>query len=364
MGFRCHGRLRQHRADTASPTAPVSSPACATRAGSWATRRNLAQGEASILEANANNGSNRWGDYASINIDPVDDCTFCSPACSVARLRPVVDPCLVQVRRVRTPDFYLASDPMPSRFAPAPRPPTASRSARSPASPNPVTLAASGHPAGTTASFSPNPWRRPPSTSHRQHRERGCGQLRHPSAAPPPAPRPLGQRRARRLHRDAWVSHPVAPRTAPSTCRCSRPSRGPRRPGATYSLEVDDDPGFGSPAITQSGIIGTSVTPPRASRPTPPTTGGDRGQPVRHRRASTVFSFTTLPAGRLRHRHRAGDRIHRGLRVRRAGLDALRHRRHRAPSSVRVHSGSFSFHANDPTTAATSASSRRHPAAD
>ncbi len=36
----------------------------------------LPQGEASIFEASSNNGSNRWGDYASINVDPADDCTF------------------------------------------------------------------------------------------------------------------------------------------------------------------------------------------------------------------------------------------------------------------------------------------------
>jgi hypothetical protein len=36
----------------------------------------LPQGEATILDATANNGSNRWGDYASMNVDPADDCTF------------------------------------------------------------------------------------------------------------------------------------------------------------------------------------------------------------------------------------------------------------------------------------------------
>ncbi len=36
----------------------------------------LPLGEHSIIAAAANNGSNRWGDYHSINLDPADDCTF------------------------------------------------------------------------------------------------------------------------------------------------------------------------------------------------------------------------------------------------------------------------------------------------
>ncbi len=36
----------------------------------------LTQGEASLVEGTASNGSNRYGDYASLNIDPADDCTF------------------------------------------------------------------------------------------------------------------------------------------------------------------------------------------------------------------------------------------------------------------------------------------------
>ena len=52
-------------------------PGCATPAGWSATPSGtMPQGEASMIEASANNGSNRWGDYASINVDPLDDCTF------------------------------------------------------------------------------------------------------------------------------------------------------------------------------------------------------------------------------------------------------------------------------------------------
>lgn len=36
----------------------------------------LPQGEYTIVQGNASNASNRWGDYSSMNVDPVDDCTF------------------------------------------------------------------------------------------------------------------------------------------------------------------------------------------------------------------------------------------------------------------------------------------------
>ena len=36
----------------------------------------LTQGEVSLVEGSAANGSNRYGDYASLNLDPADDCTF------------------------------------------------------------------------------------------------------------------------------------------------------------------------------------------------------------------------------------------------------------------------------------------------
>ena len=33
-------------------------------------------GEFSLIEGSANNNSNRYGDYSSLNVDPADDCTF------------------------------------------------------------------------------------------------------------------------------------------------------------------------------------------------------------------------------------------------------------------------------------------------
>ena len=36
----------------------------------------LPQGEYTLVAGTASNSSNRWGDYSSMNVDPVDDCTF------------------------------------------------------------------------------------------------------------------------------------------------------------------------------------------------------------------------------------------------------------------------------------------------
>jgi hypothetical protein len=36
----------------------------------------LPQGEATIVNGQASNGSNRYGDYADLSVDPADDCTF------------------------------------------------------------------------------------------------------------------------------------------------------------------------------------------------------------------------------------------------------------------------------------------------
>jgi hypothetical protein len=36
----------------------------------------LAQGETTLIAGSAANGSNRWGDYSALSVDPADDCTF------------------------------------------------------------------------------------------------------------------------------------------------------------------------------------------------------------------------------------------------------------------------------------------------
>jgi hypothetical protein len=61
-----------------------ASDATSTFPSSWYTGRlagdplgTMPQGEGSIINGTGSQtGSQRWGDYTSMNIDPVDDCTF------------------------------------------------------------------------------------------------------------------------------------------------------------------------------------------------------------------------------------------------------------------------------------------------
>src|SRR4029453_16303217 len=64
---------------TASSTQRTSSRASATRAGSRATfLGQMTLGEGAIVNGTASqtHTNSRWGDYTSLNVDPVDDCTF------------------------------------------------------------------------------------------------------------------------------------------------------------------------------------------------------------------------------------------------------------------------------------------------
>ena len=74
----------------------------------------LPQGEGTLISGSAANGSNRWGDYANLVVDPADDCTFWftteySPSSSWATRIGTVkfDACGTPP----TPDFSLACSP-------------------------------------------------------------------------------------------------------------------------------------------------------------------------------------------------------------------------------------------------------------
>ncbi len=160
-----------------------------------------------------------------------------------------------------------------------------------------MTLAASGNPAGSSAGFAPNPVT-PPGTSELTIGNTGgvaggsytvtisgtaSGSPGHSvdatldvllTAAPPTLIAPP----------NGAVAQPLRPEFEWSAAT-----------GATsYLLEVDDDPAFGSPAISESGIVGTSFTP-----------SSDLEEETTYRwrvrsenacgpgTASTVFSFTT-----------------------------------------------------------------------
>ncbi|MEO8195953.1 MAG: hypothetical protein ABI689_04440 [Thermoanaerobaculia bacterium] len=75
----------------------------------------MPQGEGSIINGTGSQtGSNRWGDYTSMNVDPVDDCTFWYvneylPTTSSVGWRLRVG--AFKFDQCGTPDFYLAATP-------------------------------------------------------------------------------------------------------------------------------------------------------------------------------------------------------------------------------------------------------------
>jgi hypothetical protein len=162
---------------------------------------------------------------------------------------------------------------------------------------DPVTLAASGNPAGTTVGFSPNPVTPPGSSLLTVGNTGGVSGGSYPMTI---------SGTAGILSHEAFVTLEVlAPAAAPTlTAPANGAINQPLRPvfqwnaaaGAdSYWLEVDDDAAFGSPAIAEAGILGTTYTPTADLedsttyywRVTSENLCGLGG-------TSTVFSFTTM----------------------------------------------------------------------
>jgi hypothetical protein len=121
----------------------------------------MPQGEASIFNGTGSfTGSNRWGDYSSMNVDPTDDCTFWY----VNQYNAVTGSnWILHVGAFKFPDCAMA----PS-FTVAVTPATQAICTPTDAVytvnvgsimgfSSPVTLSATGNPAGTTVAFSTNP---------------------------------------------------------------------------------------------------------------------------------------------------------------------------------------------------------------
>jgi outer membrane protein assembly factor BamB len=128
----------------------------------------------------------------------------------------------------------------------------------------PVTLAASGHPAGSTAAFAPNPVAPPGSSVLTISGTGGVAGGSYPITISGSATGSPGH--AVEVTLDVVVPAPPPTLIAPpngATGQSLRPSFqwSAAAGAASYRLEVDDDPGFASPAIDEPGIAGISFTP-------------------------------------------------------------------------------------------------------
>jgi len=118
----------------------------------------LTAGEFSIIEGTSPNGSNRYGDYSAMVVDPVDECTFWYTAqynvangwsTRMASMR--FDAC-------GSPGFVLGASPTEQQICvPGDLDDITVNTTSINDFVDPITLALSGQPAGTTVNFSPNP---------------------------------------------------------------------------------------------------------------------------------------------------------------------------------------------------------------
>ena len=221
-----------------------------------------------ITGTGSQTGSQRWGDYTSINIDPIDDCTFWY----VNQYIPVTSSVGWRLRigafkfdECGTPDFYLVSVPDAVPIC-AGSPAAYDLTVGSIAGfTNPVTLSASGYPAGTSTSFSANPVAPPGSSTltigNTASAVAGNYLITVSGAATGSSGHSID------LTLDVYDDLPgIVTLVAPANGALNVPlqptySWNAAPQAASYLLEVDDDPGFGSPIIAQGGIPGTSVTP-------------------------------------------------------------------------------------------------------
>ncbi|MBE2201812.1 MAG: hypothetical protein IAE79_24590, partial [Anaerolinea sp.] len=116
----------------------------------------LPQGEYTLVNGSANNGSNRYGDYSAMGIDPIDDCTFWFTGqwndasqwkTRIGAFR--FDAC-------GSTDFTLSASPETQNVCVGTDAPYTVNIGSNQGFSDPVTLSASGNPAGTTAVFSVN----------------------------------------------------------------------------------------------------------------------------------------------------------------------------------------------------------------
>jgi hypothetical protein len=251
-----------------------ASDGTSTFPSSWYTGRlagdplgTMPQGEASFINGTGSQtGSQRWGDYTSMNIDPVDDCTFWY----VNEYLPVTSSV---GWRLRIGSFKFPSCSLGPTFTLAVTP--ASQSICAPTNGvytvnigsvsgfnSPVTLGATGNPAGTTVGFSTNPVV-PPGSSTLTIGNTGA------AAAGPYTINVTGSAAGpinlnQNVTLNVFTANPGAPTlTAPANGATGQPitptfTWSAVAQAATYTLEVATDAAFTNIVHTGSGIASTT----------------------------------------------------------------------------------------------------------
>jgi len=183
---------------------------------------------------------------------------------SVSREGWYVDDAVVQSCIPAAPDFYLGATPGSATICAGDSAEYTVNVGAYSGFANPVTLAASGNPASSTAGFSVNPVTPPGSSLLTIGNTGGVAGGSYGITISGTASGSPGHSTGATLN----VVVPAAPPTltAPANGAVNQPLRPAFHWSAaagadSYGIEVDDDPAFASPAIAESGILGTTYTP-------------------------------------------------------------------------------------------------------
>jgi hypothetical protein len=264
----------------------------------------MPQGEGSIVNGTGSQTSSsaRWGDYSSMNVDPIDDCTFWYvneylPNTSNVGWRLRIG--AFRFDECGSPDFYMGAAPSTVQICAGGDAVYSINVGTFGGFGNDVTLSADGHPAGSTADFSANPVTPPGSTDLTISNTAGASAGAHIITVSGVADGSPGHTVDVVLDVIADTAAPPTPTSPPdgATDQGLRPLfQWTSAAGAdAYSLEVDDTADFSSPVISASGLTATFYSTPSDL---------DEGTTYYWRvmsenlcgvgAASTVFSFTTV----------------------------------------------------------------------
>ncbi|MCZ7651068.1 MAG: immune inhibitor A [Thermoanaerobaculia bacterium] len=310
--------------------------------------------EVVIAAGSSPNGSNRYGDYSSMSVDPVDGCTFWFtgqfntatqwstrigaykfPDCS------------------RAPDFSLAVTPAAQAICAPASAPFALEIGQQLGFANGVTLAVTGNPAGTTAAFSVNPVV-PPGSSVLTIGNTGAASAG--SYTLEVSGTSTTGTKTRQVALDLFTLAPAAPAlTAPAPGALDQPIRptftwSAAAQAETYRIQIATDPGFVSLVLDdQFGSATTYVPAIDLASNTTHYWRVAATNPCGAGTWSTASSFTTLmlpgdcPLGA-----QAVAVYSYGFETGASGWTSSGTGNSWAQSTARVHSGNYSWHANDP----------------
>ena len=134
----------------------------------------MPQGEYTLINGSGVNGSNRYGDYAAMSVDPVDDCTFWFTGQWNAGSQWSTRIGAFKFDACGTPNFTLAASPDSQEICVGANATYNVNIGSVSGYNDPVTLSTVGNPG--TAGFSTNPVT-PPGSSNADHQRRGSRRL-------------------------------------------------------------------------------------------------------------------------------------------------------------------------------------------